>query len=302
MSVDAWFLAILHGNDVVRFGNRDYTNPIRYWRLDSPQPPGEYIAVELGRGNVDGTFLGLVDVRAFAFTLPQSPTELVGDTPSHEINLLPSQGASVIQALESKVPYMWKNATESARTKLSGGFGEKPEERAHSTYREGRTRCEQGDRVAGLAKVNQAISEFPGISNARAWLGQMAIKDGNLELATKHFEDELRLASEPDDFGAHAYLAAIFQELGQAERGREHAEAAMATEAYRKTGGMSLSSSVVDEIRRAAAKTTKTTHGSATRPQPLPPTNKVRVDNSIPSQEPSALSATRKKRWWEIWK
>src|SRR5689334_276210 len=127
MDIDHWFCAILLGDKVIHFGNRN-SDPVAYfywdqnansWRLDGLRPPGEYIAVQLGRAMLDGGFYGLADVDAFVFTLPETPGES-REPDVRAVQLTAAQGKSVIEALNADSPYMWKNATESSRGKLSG--------------------------------------------------------------------------------------------------------------------------------------------------------------------------------------
>jgi hypothetical protein len=128
VNVNFCFCAILQGDEFIRFGNRDYADPTRYfwwdkaqgsWQLEGPRAPGEYVVVELGRGMVRNNVFGLVDVKAQTFALPQSAGG-TADVNRRGVALSRRQAASIIEALRSKTPYMWTNATEGAKAQLSG--------------------------------------------------------------------------------------------------------------------------------------------------------------------------------------
>jgi hypothetical protein len=138
---DTWFWAILKGDTLIRFGDRHYLDPLRCfswdkragsWWLEKTQarsgegslwPPGEYILVELGRGNVGHNVVGLVEVKVRVFALPETPTNAGGNVDQREIVLSPRQAAEVVETLNGDLPYMWKNATQSAKAKLPCGLG-----------------------------------------------------------------------------------------------------------------------------------------------------------------------------------
>jgi hypothetical protein len=221
--------------------------------------PGEYIVVQYGRGEVGPGIEGLNYFSAHILELKESvelafPADAMLRQLGAETRLSKVQGMQFIAFIKGNLwPWVWENATAKMRSLVSGEeptAQEKASDLVRQAVADGWNYDDPLTQAAPSALLHQAIALYPGVAEARYFLGKMAISQGSVEEAITCFTGELRMASKPAALNAHSYLAIIHRELGREREAQHHAAAAMRTEEYRRMPTQ-LSPDVVEKVRAA---------------------------------------------------
>ena len=259
--------------------------------------PGEFILVQYEIGALGGGYTGLKSVSAHILELkePAELTVISADEILHRRGagtaLSKLQGQQVIAFIKDlNAPWAWDNARAEVRAILTG---EEPtaKERASDLVRQALAQGWNDDDPstfeAPSAFLQQAIALYPGVAEARVFLGKMAIMGGRVEQAVAYFTGELSEASKPAALNAHSYLSIIYRALGREGEARQHAEAGTRTPEYRQMPTQ-LSPEVVTKVSAAVCRNRAEKESATT-------------GRSTNAAAPAAEQSSDKK-WWQVWK
>jgi len=233
------------------------------YSLSAEIPSGEYCVVNCEVGHVGyyiaitkvesrkATFSEAVQFRDLCFLHESIPNKILA-------NLIPTsdltghQCKAIIKTIqEMGFGPWWDNAPKEVKAALGATFAK--EDEARDLMHQGTQLASQRKFHEAKALIMKSLTMYPEMRGARRHLGRISIELGCISEAIKWFTEELNLAKDSKDLSACLYLSAIYQALGDMEQADAYSQAAMATEAYKRTPGVALAPDVIQKIWLASS-------------------------------------------------